>query len=264
MISFQRWFQSPAVTCPELTKLEAAYTLSSLAMLFDEQITSNERAVQTSFLKAHGINRRDHLGLDERIRNIHKLGGGRLLFNGAETTLTDPIDRFRGLGLIIRMLHADNEVSENESDFLQALFERWNIPEAQQEVLLNSVDQIPKSWFHILFHFIGTQSRSDAALLEPILVAVAQYDLRACKLPKEPVVDHSIQTEAENLVNRRPTTILSSVRNSMHDSKMAYPKPEALKQLLSEFYEAETAGHISQCVSLFLTLHRQEVKQTLS
>jgi len=252
MISFERWFLPPEHGLPELTKLEAAYALTALAMLLDERITSDERKVQMDFLKAHGINRRDHMDLDERVREVHRLGGGRLMFHAAETTLGDPIDRYRGLGLIIRVLHASGDASANEGEFLRALYSRWLIPDEQTIVLTQHVDQLPRTWFHTLFHFIGTQSRTDADLLEQALVAIAERDLRK----NEELPADTEMTAAQRLVSKRPTTILSSVRNSLQDRNLPVPTPERIEKLLTGFYDPRQARSIGDCVSLFLSLHR--------
>ncbi len=257
MISFERWFQQPDRELPELTKLEAAYSLTSLAMLLDEQITSNERKVQIDFLKAHGINRRDHMDLDERIRQMHRLGGGRLLFHAAESTLADPIDRYRGLGLIIRVLHASDEPSSQEEGFLQALYSRWAIPADQIEVLETSVDQLPRTWFNVLFHFIGTQSKTDPQLLDAVLTAIAERDHRLAREASES--KFKPETEAQKLVEKRPTTILSSVRNALQAGQLPLPTVEHIRELMKPFYSEAQAHSIAQCVCQFLALHRLKV-----
>ena len=254
MISFERWFQQPSAELPELTKLEAAYALTSLAMLLDEQITSNERKVQIDFLKAHGINRRDHMELDERVRQVHRLGGGRLLFHAAESTLSDPTDRYRGLGLIIRVLHASDEPSSQEEAFLNALYTRWSMPADQIAVLESAVDRLPRTWFNVLFHFIGTQSKTDSQLLDSVMVAIAERDHRLAQEAAE--IKFKPETEAQKLVEKRPTTILSSVRNALQAEGVPLPTIGHIEALMKDFYPKPQGLSIAQCVCQFLALHR--------
>ncbi|AGY59456.1 tellurite resistance TerB family protein [Gloeobacter kilaueensis] len=124
---FDGVFSSSATIPDELTFKEAVLAISALVMWSDGQIKTEELDTMSAFLMDKSFDMEAMKQASIKVSQIYYADGPGALFNAAKKVLNAP-QRETAFELAIKTALADQEVAQQERDYVSALAKALDIP----------------------------------------------------------------------------------------------------------------------------------------